>query len=474
MAAICSENIDFTTFGRYSSVIAAKSAIRGRSLKVTKAHNRAQSGFFMRAAQLHPDMVGWAGASSEAPASLVTGTANPAQFTTNQSFAALGGELLKITKEAATMVTTPAISAPEIRVINGHAVTTSLAIADYFTKRHDDVLKRIRNLECSAEFNARNFAAVEYTDSKGEKRPAYQITRDGFAFLAMGFTGKRAAQFKEAYIAGLESIDFTTFGRYSSVIAAKSAIRIGVLKVSTAHNRAQSGFFMRNAQLHPDMVGWAGASQDAPVSVEAGTPTLFSSPPVIGVIGGDYKNHSTEAAVMATTPAISAPEVRVFNGQAVTTSIDVADYFGRQHHNVIQRIKNLECSAEFNALNFKAVEYTDLKGEKRPAYQITRDGFAFLAMGFTGKRAAQFKEAYITAFNRMESHQTTYLIKHEQSNAEYNLGCVRNNLLAINTIWDESLYPMLVAMESPLATRLHDRIKDALFCSVLVKKSLGG
>ncbi|WP_434801549.1 Rha family transcriptional regulator [Serratia symbiotica] len=47
-------------------------------------------------------------------------------------------------------------------------------------------------------------------------------------------------------------------------------------------------------------------------------------------------------------------------------------------------------------------EYTDAIGRKLPCYQITRDGFAFLTMGFTGQRAAQFKEAYITAFNQME------------------------------------------------------------------------
>jgi phage regulator Rha-like protein len=35
-------------------------------------------------------------------------------------------------------------------------------------------------------------------------------------------------------------------------------------------------------------------------------------------------------------------------------------------------------------------------------YYVTRDGFAFLAMGFTGKKAAQFKERYIAAFNAME------------------------------------------------------------------------
>ncbi|MDE7065143.1 MAG: Rha family transcriptional regulator, partial [Desulfovibrionaceae bacterium] len=56
------------------------------------------------------------------------------------------------------------------------------------------------NLECSTEFNERNFAPVEYKDAKGEMRPAYRLTRDGFAFLAMGFTGKKAAAWKEKFL----------------------------------------------------------------------------------------------------------------------------------------------------------------------------------------------------------------------------------------------------------------------------------
>jgi len=98
-------------------------------------------------------------------------------------------------------------SRPQLAVVNGHATTTSTQIAENFGKRHDTVLRSIRSLDCSPEFNARNFAAVEYTDEKGEKRPAYTITRDGFVFLAMGFTGKEAAQWKEAYIEAFNAME---------------------------------------------------------------------------------------------------------------------------------------------------------------------------------------------------------------------------------------------------------------------------
>lgn len=96
------------------------------------------------------------------------------------------------------------------------------------------------------------------------------------------------------------------------------------------------------------------------------------------------------------------PSVKLVHGQATATSLKIAESFGKRHDNVLRTIKNMECSPEFRALNFEAGEYTDVTGVKRPMYTITRDGFAFLASGFTGKEAAQWKEKYIAAFNELE------------------------------------------------------------------------
>ncbi|WP_334468311.1 Rha family transcriptional regulator [Arsenophonus sp. PmNCSU2021_1] len=97
------------------------------------------------------------------------------------------------------------------------------------------------------------------------------------------------------------------------------------------------------------------------------------------------------------------PKVTVHNGKAITNSRDVADYFGKRHDDILKKLRNIDSSAEFNARNFAEVNYIDAKGEKRPMYQMTKDGFVFLVMGFTGKKAAAFKEAYIAEFNRMEA-----------------------------------------------------------------------
>jgi Rha family phage regulatory protein len=86
---------------------------------------------------------------------------------------------------------------------NGKATTTSMKVAEYFGKRHDDVLKAIRNLLKNETVNARrNFAECLKINelANGKKEPYYDLDRDGFTLLAMGFTGKQALQFKLSYI----------------------------------------------------------------------------------------------------------------------------------------------------------------------------------------------------------------------------------------------------------------------------------
>lgn len=99
--------------------------------------------------------------------------------------------------------------------------------------------------------------------------------------------------------------------------------------------------------------------------------------------------------------------VAVENEHAVTTSLRVAEVFGKQHKDVLRAVKSLDCSEEFHKRNFalmqKSIKIGNGAERKSPMYYITRDGFMFLVMGFTGKTAAKWKEAYIKAFNEMEA-----------------------------------------------------------------------
>ncbi|MEK4876931.1 MULTISPECIES: Rha family transcriptional regulator [Paenibacillus] len=94
-----------------------------------------------------------------------------------------------------------------VYVENGQAMTDSRSIADKFGKRHADILRSIKTLECSTEFTERNFALSEYSDRSGRKNPYYKVTRDGFVFLITGFTGREAARFKEDYIAAFNQME---------------------------------------------------------------------------------------------------------------------------------------------------------------------------------------------------------------------------------------------------------------------------
>lgn len=102
------------------------------------------------------------------------------------------------------------------------------------------------------------------------------------------------------------------------------------------------------------------------------------------------------------TQMSTIPSVFIHDGKAITTSRQVANYFGKQHFHVIEKIKNLECSEQFLTINFSRVPF-EHNGNVYEEYKMTKDGFVFLVMGFTGKKAAQFKEAYITEFNRIEA-----------------------------------------------------------------------
>ena len=107
------------------------------------------------------------------------------------------------------------------------------------------------------------------------------------------------------------------------------------------------------------------------------------------------------------------PNVEVANlcevreSQVVTTSLRVAEIFSKQHKHILEAIRNLDCSDGFRGSNFRlTLKDKELHGSvarQDPFYFITRDGFIFLVMGFTGKTAAKYKEAYIYAFNEMEA-----------------------------------------------------------------------
>lgn len=90
-------------------------------------------------------------------------------------------------------------------------------------------------------------------------------------------------------------------------------------------------------------------------------------------------------------------------GNSITTSLIVAEVFGKRHDSVLRDIKELTCSDEFSIHNFVETSYVHPQnGQTYPMYEMTKDGFSFLVMGYTGAKASKFKEDFITEFNKRE------------------------------------------------------------------------
>ncbi|MFT3994743.1 MAG: phage regulatory protein/antirepressor Ant [Dysgonomonas sp.] len=95
----------------------------------------------------------------------------------------------------------------------------------------------------------------------------------------------------------------------------------------------------------------------------------------------------------------------VFNqsGEALTNSLLVSEKFGKNHQHVTRDIDNLKKDVSNFGQMFIQSTYPDAYGRDQRMYIMNRDGFTLLAMGFTGKKALEFKLQYIEAFNKMES-----------------------------------------------------------------------
>lgn len=98
-------------------------------------------------------------------------------------------------------------------------------------------------------------------------------------------------------------------------------------------------------------------------------------------------------------------KITMTNGTACVSSLQVADDFGKRHADVLEAIEKMK--TENSAIMNMFIESTyKVPGNRKSykCYDITRDGFSLLVMGFTGKEALNWKLRYIEAFNKMEQH----------------------------------------------------------------------
>lgn len=118
-------------------------------------------------------------------------------------------------------------------------------VAKFFRKEHKNVLRDIRELDCSDEFRQLNYELTSDKDEQGKKQPCYTMTRDGFMFLVMGYRGKKAAKFKELYIQRFNEMEKTI----KSLVEARQDFPLLTETIRQAHEEPKPYHYTNEADM---------------------------------------------------------------------------------------------------------------------------------------------------------------------------------------------------------------------------------
>lgn len=241
-----------------------------------------------------------------------------------------------------------------VAVENEHAVTTSMRVAEVFGKQHKDVLKAVKSLDCSEDFHKRNFALMQKSIKIGNgaerKSPMYYITRDGFMFLVMGFTGKTAAKWKEAYI--------KAFNEMEAKIRAEQ-----MAKAIEEHDRKEAIEYEKLLEREE--------------REEAAIDARVAAMPPVKSRKGQAEPQTTEQPATTTEDGI----VEVMNGKRVISSRTLARLTGRRHGDVMDSVQRMfKYSSRPSRMFIKSDDWAKKTNCKRAnrCYYITVGGFALM------------------------------------------------------------------------------------------------
>lgn len=241
-----------------------------------------------------------------------------------------------------------------VAVENEHAVTTSLRVAEVFGKQHKDVLRAVKSLDCSEDFHKRNFALMQKSIKIGNgaerKSPMYYITRDGFMFLVMGFTGKTAAKWKEAYI--------KAFNEMEAKIRAEQ-----MAKAIEEHDRKEAIEYEKLLEREE--------------REEAAIDARVAAMPPAKSRKGQAEPQTTEQPAATTEDGI----VEVMNGKRVISSRTLARLTGRRHGDVMDSVQRMfKYSSRPSRMFIKSDDWAKKTNCQRAnrCYYITVGGFALM------------------------------------------------------------------------------------------------
>ncbi len=170
--------------------------------------------------------------------------------------------------------------------------------------------------------------------------------------------------------------------------------------------------------------------------------------------------------------------LRKENGQILASSREVAEKFGKENKHVNESIKKLMVENSTVKNMFVESQYKSSRGRMETEYLMNRDGFSLLAMGFTGKKALEWKLKYINAFNTMEEALKSGTALSEEERLKLQLfskdpsevAYAHKRLVEIETA------PLVAEIEEQKPkVEYHDEVlnKDGLITTTVVAKDLG-
>lgn len=258
---------------------------------------------------------------------------------------------------------------------------SSYDIASIYRKQHNHVLRDIgKLLTKNPKLAGRVFSLSHYIDNKKRKQPLYLMDKEGFSILTQSYRSYRNSPYTAICLKRIEQVEAEVD---DSTEPEQEEVPAPVV------DREDTPLFDKETQV-------IDTSAEVIKVIPADDPTVES----------EATTDKPEAKIVDDQASKKIPVLTEVDHQPMALSIDVANYFGKQHKHVIRDIEKIldrlpkETSPKFG-LCYKNNELASGKPQKM--YQMNRDGFMLLVMGWTGDKAFELKVAWLDAFNAMEA-----------------------------------------------------------------------